>query len=156
MLDDDEILDELEPARTSNRGFWLVIVALLTMSALLVGAIFANRPLVNAISGAESQLRHARSLADDEYAQGGTYTAADATSLSLADSGLNYVPGDVPSSGLGSVSVFATDSVWAAAVQARPHACFYIKREAGAGIRYGSGITCTGRAAVRGATSGGW
>ena len=45
-----------------------------------------------------------------------------------ADGGaLSVVGPDTPSSGLGEVSVYADDTMWAAAVSVRPNACFYPK-----------------------------
>jgi hypothetical protein len=46
------------------------------------------------------------------------------------------------------VSVLADGSVWAAAAQARPEACFYLRLELGADPRYGAGTACTGEAAL--------
>ena len=50
--------------------------------------------------------------------------------------------------GLDVVSVSASESTWAAAVQARPGACFYLRLDEGADPRYGSGTECTGEAAL--------
>ncbi len=50
--------------------------------------------------------------------------------------------------GLDDVSVSASDTVWAAAVQVRPGACFYIRLGAGADPRYGAGTECTGDVAL--------
>jgi hypothetical protein len=132
------------------------MVTLLTLCAVVFVAILGNRPLVSAIARAESELRHARSLADQRFADGGTYQDADAASLARTDQGVAYVAGDVESPGLGTVSVYATATVWAAAVQARPGACFYIARSARGPARYGSGTTCTGEAAASAATSDAW
>jgi hypothetical protein len=151
VLSDEDLLRGPGPeprVRGSNRGFWLVIVTLLTLCAVVVVAIFANRPLVTAIARSESELRYAQALADDRFAEGGTYLDADAASLAAVDDGVAYVAGDVASPSLGTVSVYATATVWAAAVQARPGACFYIARSAGGRVRYGSGTTCTGLAAT--------
>jgi hypothetical protein len=157
VLSDEELLDEPEPrVRPSNRGFWLVMVTLLTLCAVVFVAIVGNRPLVSAIARAESELRHARSLADQRFAEGGTYEDAGAAALAAIDRRTAYVAGDVESPGLGTVSVYATATVWAAAVQARPGACFYLARTAGGPLRYGSGTTCTGEAARSAATPAGW
>ncbi len=58
------------------------------------------------------------------------------------------VPRDEASFGLDVVSVSSSDTVWAAAVQARPGACFYIRLGVGADPRYGAGTDCTGEAAL--------
>jgi hypothetical protein len=157
VLSDEETLRGPEPqVRSSNRGFWLVMVTLLTLCAVVFVAILGNRPLVSSIARAESELRHARSLADQRFADGGTYQDADAASLARIDQRLAYVAGDVESAGPGTVSVYATATVWGAAVQARPDACFYIARSAGGPVRYGSGTSCTGEAAASAATSDAW
>ena len=56
----------------------------------------------------------------------------------------------------GQISVYASDTVWAAAVLVRPGACFYLKVDASKSItRYGAGTTCTGVAALT-ADGGEW
>jgi hypothetical protein len=151
LHDDDELIhgDELYPAgRTSNRRFWLVVVAFTTICAVVLVALFANQPLVSSIARAQFELRQAESLAEDRCGEGGSFSQADAESLARIDDSLTYVDGDVESRRAGTVSVYATATVWAAAVQARPDACFFIKRSADQGIRYGAGETCTGEAAL--------
>ena len=158
MLDDDELLggEELEPAAPpSNRRFWLVVVAFATTCAVVLVALFANRPLVSSIARAQSELRHAESLAETRFADSGTFSQAGAESLARIDDSLTYVAGDVESGEAGTVSVYATATVWAAAVQARSHACFFIKRSAGEAVVYGAGETCTGLAALQ-ANQDGW
>ena len=157
MLDDDELLegDDLAPAPPTNRRFWIVVVAIATTCAVVLVALFANRPLVGSIARAESELRHARSLAEGRFADSGTFSQADADSLGRIDDSLTYVGGDVESDGAGTVSVYATATVWAAAVQARPRACFFIKLSAGQPVSYGAGETCTGEAALS-ANQDGW
>jgi hypothetical protein len=151
VLDDPGVLHDADPDEApprSNRGFWLVVIAFATTCAVVLVALFANLPLVNSIARAESELRHAESLAERQFGGSGTFSQADAESLARLDDSLTYVDGDVESKQAGTVSVYATATVWAAAVQARPGACFFIKRVADAGLRYGSGETCTGRAAL--------
>jgi hypothetical protein len=47
------------------------------------------------------------------------------------------------------VSVYASSDVWAAAVQARPDACFFIKQVIGEDTAYAVATgDCTGRAAL--------
>ena len=155
MIDDDatsasgfEPGDDLEPVHRSNRGFWVVSVALGLTCVLLVVAIFANRPLKDSIAHTEFDLHGALSRADSIRAETGTYTGADAAGMAAVDEARTYVPGDEASNGPGSVSVESSASVWAAAVQARPQACFYIKQVVGEDTTYGVGTVCTGRAAL--------
>jgi hypothetical protein len=149
--DDDELLYDGEVApdlRPSNRRFWLIVAAFATTCVVILVALFANLPLVNSIARAQFELRYAESLAEQRFGSSGTFTQADAESLARLDDTLIYVDGDVESRRAGTVSVYATATVWAAAVQARPDACFFIKRSADHGLTYGSGVTCTGEAAL--------
>jgi len=66
------------------------------------------------------------------------------------------VDANTPSTRPGQISVYATDTVWAATVLVRPGACFYLKVDADKNItRYGAGTTCTGTAALS-ADGGEW
>jgi hypothetical protein len=115
----------------------------------MVIAIFANRPLKDAIAHTESDLNGALDRAQRVQATSGTFTGADAASLASGDDERDYVGPDEPSSGPGSVSVYASSNVWAAAVQARPQACFFIKQVIGEDTSYAVAAgECTGRAAL--------
>ncbi len=156
MAEDDDILNayerELEdvplPRRRSNRGFWVVITTFGLACILLIGEIFANKPIGDAIGHAEHTLRTAQADAERIQGQTGSFQDADATGLGATGSVLTYRAPDQPSTGLDDVSVIASGTEWAAAVQARPGACFYIRLVAGQDARYGGGTTCTGRAAL--------
>jgi hypothetical protein len=162
-MQDDEIIETyereldalIEAPRRGNRGFWLVAVALLLGCVLLVVEIFANRPLVGSIGHAESDLRAAQAIALRVHASTSSFLGADATGLSAADSSRTYTSAEEPSLGLGRLSIFASDSQWAAAVQVRPDACMYIFEQIGSPTRYGGGTDCTGRSAL-GASSDAW
>jgi len=161
MHDDDEILEAHEfefddpmrgaPAR-SNRGFWLVTGSLLLACVLMLLAIFVNRPIGNVIGRSQHALRLAQQGAQRVYAETGSFQGADATSLTQAryDGGeLTYLDADTASTSTGSVSVAASASTWAAAVQIKPGACFYLKLNAGAtDPLYGVGTECTGTQAL--------
>jgi len=153
VIDDRETFDEVEARPRSNRGFWIIAVALLTASAIVLVAIFANRPLVGAIAHSEKSLRDALAQAERIRGDGGTF--AQATSEDLSGDGLTFIPGNQVSDDPATVSVHSTDTTWAAAVAARPNACFYIMQVAGEATRYGSGTTCTGDAALS-ANADGW
>jgi hypothetical protein len=163
MRDDDEIIEAYEmeiggaspaPAdsRGSNRGFWLVLGAILAASAILMVEIFANRPIAEDIGRAQHDLRAAETEARSVLDATGTFEAADADALDAAgldDGALNVVGPDEVSSGLGEVSVYADATTWAAAVSARPNACFYLKLVVGRDDPlYGVGTECTGREAL--------
>ena len=137
-----------EPAPRSNRGFWIVAGTLLVSGVFLIVEIFANRPLANTIGHAQSTLRRAEAAAKAVYDRTGSFQEADAGALGEDVTGLSFRSGDGSSVGLDDVSVSASDTVWAAAVQVRPGACFYIRLGAGADPRYGAGTECTGEVAL--------
>ena len=154
MAIDDEVIRAYEeefgpePAPRSNRGFWIVAGTLLVSGVFLVVEIFANRPLANTIGHAQSTLRRAEAAAKAVYDRTGSFQDADAGALDEDVTGLSFRSGDGSSVGLDDVSVSASDTVWAAAVQVRPGACFYIRLGAGADPRYGAGTECTGEVAL--------
>jgi hypothetical protein len=163
VRDEDEIIEaydrELgpeppvaEPRRRSNRGFWLVMGAILAASAILVVEIFANRDVANTIGRAQHDLRVAEAEARRVVSTTGTFEEADAEALAAAalDGGaLTAVGPDEVSAGLGEVSVYADPTTWAAAVSVRPRACFFLKLVAGQDEpSYGIGTECTARQAL--------
>ena len=154
MAADDDVIrsydDELgpEPLPRSNRGFWLVAGTLVVGGLFLLVEIFANRPLANSIGHAQDSLRRAQAAAEIVYSRQGSFEDADAAALDEDITDLSFGPADEASVGLNDVSVAASDTVWAAAVQARPGACFYIRLGLGADPRYGAGTECTGEAAL--------
>jgi hypothetical protein len=164
--DDDELIQAYEsefadrtPTRRSNRGFWLVLGILLVSSIVMLVEIFANRPIANTIGHAQHTLRVAQAGAEQRFAETGTFTEADAAGLTASGigdtDGLTFVPSDEASSGLDSVSIFASDTEWAAAVEATPGACFYLRLRAGEDELYGVGTVCTAEQA-RQATDPRW
>jgi hypothetical protein len=154
MAIDDEVIRAYEeefgpePAPRSNRGFWIVAGTLLVSGVFLIVEIFANRPLANTIGHAQSTLRKAQAAAERVHDRTSSFEDADATALGEDVTGLSFRSGDGSSVGLDDVSVSASDTVWAAAVQVRPGACFYIRLGAGADPRYGAGTECTGDVAL--------
>ena len=154
MPADDDIIraydQELgpEPPVRSNRGFWVVAGTLLLGGIFLVVEIFANRPLADSIGHAQQTLRRAQAAAEVALAQTGGFEAADADGLAARMGDLTFRAGDESSAGLDDVSVSASDTTWAAAVQIRPGACFYLKLDRGGDPRYGSGTECTGETAL--------
>lgn len=154
MAIDDEVIRAYEeefgpePAPRSNRGFWIVAGTLLVSGVFLIVEIFANRPLANTIGHAQSTLRRAEAAAKAVYDRTGSFQEADAGALGEDVTGVSFRSGDGSSVGLDDVSVSASDTVWAAAVQVRPGACFYIRLGAGADPRYGAGTECTGDVAL--------
>jgi hypothetical protein len=160
MRDDDEIIgayerelgNELRPARRSNRGFWIVLGAILAASAIILVEIFANRPIADSIGRAQHDLRVGEAEAASVLAETGSFEGADAAALDAAEldgGALSVVGPDQASAGLGEISVYADDTTWAAAVSARPNGCFYLKLVEGLDDPlYGSGTRCTAREAL--------
>jgi hypothetical protein len=151
---DDEVIRAYEeefgpgPTAPSNHGFWIVAGTLLVSGVFLIVEIFANRPLANSIGHAQDTLRRAQAAAEIVHTRTGSFQQADAGGLSEDITDLSFRSGDRASVGLNDVSVSASDTVWAAAVQVRPGACFYIRLGAGADPRYGAGTGCTGEVAL--------
>lgn len=162
MRDDDDIIEAYEQElgtvpepvtrRGSNRGFWIVLGTILAASAIIVVEIFANRPIAQTIGRAQSDLRAAEAEARSVMAATGSFEGAGAAALDAADldaGALAVVGPDEVSAGLGEVSVYADATTWAAAVSARPNACFYLKLVVGRDDPlYGVGTECTGREAL--------
>jgi hypothetical protein len=152
MRDEDEIIEayeeEFEPARRSNPGFWLVAGALLIACVVVFVAILANRPLGDSIAHAESTLRDAQAAATTVRNGSGSYADADVASIAAAEPTNTYGSGDVASTGLDEVSVATGAGEWAAAVEARPGACFYLHLTDAGDTFYGVGTDCTGRTAL--------
>jgi hypothetical protein len=158
--DDDDILDAYEreldgadliqPHRSSNRGFWMVATTIGLGAIVLMVEIFANRPMVNAISRTENDLRAALRRAERIYADGGSFTPADAGALGAADGARRYVAADQPADQPGTVSVYASADTWAASSPTRSGTCFSIKQVTGQDTTYlVSDGDCTGTGALR-------
>ena len=152
-IDDDVIRayeDELgpEPVPRPNRGFWVVAGTMLVGGLFLLVEIFANRPLANSIGHAQDSLRRAEAAAEIVYNRTASFEGADAESLEEDVPDLAFRAADEASFGLDVVSVSASDLEWAAAVQTRPGACFYLHLRVGEDARYGVGTECTGQAAL--------
>ena len=154
MAADDDLIraydEELgpEPVPRSNRGFWVVAGTMLVGGVFLIVEIFANRPLANSIGHAQDSLRRAQAAAEIVASRTASFEGADPMSLEDDVPGLAFLPGDEESFGLDVVSVSASEHGWAAAVQTRPGACFYLHLRVGEDARYGAGTECTGDAAL--------
>jgi hypothetical protein len=144
-----EGLESDEQPAHSNRGFWVVATSLALVCVLMVVAIVVNRPLKDTIAHTESDLNSALAAARRIQTSSGTFAGAEAATLAAGDDDRRYVGPDEPSGGPGTVSVYASPDVWAAAVQARPDACFFIKQVVGEDTAYAVATgACTGRAAL--------
>src|SRR5437868_7626941 len=123
-MDDEDVIAAHEaefqrPGRPSNRPFWMIVGTIAMAGVILVGEIFANRPLVNTIATTEHDLRYALGLAEQVYERSGSFDDAGWLKLGAIDAQLQYQGPGLASRGPGYVSVYALGSTWAAAVQAR-------------------------------------
>ena len=104
------------------------------------------------IGHAQFDLRAAQTAALEISSASGSFAGANADGMNLArlDEGrLVAVGPDEVSDGVNEISVYADEDTWAAAVSARPGACFYLKiTTTEESPLYGVGTTCTGRAAL--------
>lgn len=130
-----------------NRGFWLVAGSIGLACVFLVAAILYNAPMKETIGHAEDTLQVAQAAAQRIHDASGSFGTADAAALSSADPSHTYRDAATASSGLDDVSVATSPTSWAAAVQARPGACFYLHLM-DADVFYGVGTVCTGSVAM--------
>jgi hypothetical protein len=144
--EDDDILESYEREldgepfqplpRRSNRGFWMVAGTMGLGAAVLMVEIFANRPMVNAISRTQNDLKVSLAAAERIYADGGSFTPADADALAAVVEGRAFVDADRSASSPGTVSVYASGTTWAAASPTAQGTCFYMKQVAEADTLY--------------------
>ena len=136
-------------ARTSNRGFWLVVGLMVAASAVLLVLILLNRPAAERASEftARHNLRTALAAAETVRNQDGTFAAATALRLRQAEPDLLFIDPDESSNNAEVISVLATHSMWAAAARAETGACFWLRVGPGRTIVYGRGTDCSGQAA---------
>jgi len=139
-----------DAARRSNRGFWLVAGAIGAACVFLVVEIVVNRPIKDSIGHAEATLRDAQATVETvrSGSASGSVASADAAAMSAADPAHTYRDGASVSTGLDDVSVATGEGAWAAAVQARPGACFYLRLTDAGDVFYGVGTVCTGETAL--------
>jgi hypothetical protein len=155
-MTDDEVIASFErefadrpSTQRRGRGFWVVTGTLILATVVVVVEIFANRPMADTIGHAESSLRDAQAAAERVRREEGTYAGADARGLNGVEQDLRFLEPDEPSAGLDDVSVIASAGGWAAAVQARPGACFYLRLDADGTEHFGVGTGCTARDALQ-------
>jgi hypothetical protein len=103
-------------------------------------------------AAAQGTVGRAVVVAQTLYAEQGTFTT-DLPTLSAFDPGLRFTSG--PSTGPETVSYAVGGTEFAAAVRSGSGACWWVKIDASSRTSYGSGATCTGRAALA-ASSPSW
>ena len=158
------------PRPTGSFPFKLVgVVACLVLAAaaafvFLSGADEAGKEIADARSetlvqidraydaAAQGTVGRAVVVAQTLYAEQGTFTT-DLPTLSAFDPGLRFTSG--PSTGPETVSYAVGGMEFAAAVRSESGACWWVKIDASSRTSYGSGVTCTGSAALA-ASSPSW
>lgn len=151
---DKEILRAYEAELASatpprpNRSFWLILGVVVAAGIFVVVEILVHLPLANSIGVAQESLRRTQHVAERIRADEVGFAEADSEALSEELSDLTFLPASASSTGVRDVSVSASPDVWAAAVQARRGACFFLRLEIGEDPMYGVGAECTGEAAL--------
>jgi Na+-transporting methylmalonyl-CoA/oxaloacetate decarboxylase gamma subunit len=137
------------PARASNRGFWIVTIPMVVVSAVLLVLVFANRPVAEKASeftarhSLRSSLDAARAIARDR----GSLAAATTLALRERLPDLAFTDPDLSSNNAEVVSVYATAALWAGAARAEDGACFWIRVDAAGRVATGRGSDCSADAA---------
>ncbi len=160
--------------RDSEEGFTLIelMVVVLIIAILIAIAIpqFLGARARAQDRAAQSSLRNALTAAKTAYTDQSNYAQATDLLLPAIEPSLTYVAAGTASADQGSIPSFKVVSVavssqvagdnqvWSAAVLSKSGTCYYIK-DVGVGVGtagtfYGSGATCTGTAAITGATNG--
>ncbi len=110
--------------------------------------VLAQRPLRDTIGHAQQSLRTAQAAATAIETRSGSFAGADVDGIGGEDPSLRYLSADEASRGLDEVSVAVGATDWAAAVEVRPGACFYLRLTAEGDTFYGAGTVCTGTVAL--------
>jgi hypothetical protein len=82
------------------------------------------------------------------FARDHSFAAADAAGLVTADPAIRLLDPGSPSTSPDELSIAASDTGWAAAVEVRPGACFYLRLTAAGEVLYGNGTDCRATAAL--------
>jgi hypothetical protein len=105
-------------------------------------------------AAAQTTLQGAMAAAKTIFLDGSSYQGANPAAFAEVEPSLTYTDG--PSAALGTVSVASTPTTVGLSVMSASGTCFYMKDDATAGTTYGSGLTCTGQAALSGAAAASW
>ena len=124
---------------------------------VLVSLILLNRPVAERASEvtARQNLRHAMDAARQIEREHGTFLAATKLELKAIASDLLFIDPDEASNAPEVVSVYASDTAWAAANRADTGTCYYVRMGSDAPTTFGTGADCTGVAAL-GAAATAW
>jgi hypothetical protein len=92
-------------------------------------------------------------VAAEKIVQTGTFADVSTARLAAAHLGFTFVHG--PSTEPQMISVASSRTAWAAAVMSDGSTCYYIRLRAGDAVTFGTGLDCTGEAAL-GANDPSW
>lgn len=146
----DELTDDGAPLpRARGRSAWIVFAALGFACVFVVVEIFANLGIKDSIGHAEQTLTVAQAAAGRVAAADGNYSDADHLRLEAVEPSLQWIAGGDQATGIDEVSVATANGDWAAAVEARPGACFYLHVTREGTTYYGIGTSCTGQQALQ-------
>jgi hypothetical protein len=146
----DELTDDGAPLpRGKGRSSWIVFAALGFACVFVVVEIFANLGIKDSIGHAEQTLTVAQAAAGRVAAADGDYRGADHLRLEAVEPSLQWIAGGDQATGADEVSVATQNGDWAAAVEARPGACFYLHVTSEGTTFYGVGTSCTGQEALQ-------
>ena len=132
---------------SSNRGFWIVFIALAAGGIALVVLVIAFRPVARtgAVAFAQQNLRTAAAAAQRVADQDGSLALATALRMRAEPdvSDLLFIDPDTSSNDSEIVSVLATSRSWTGATRADTGECFWVRVEATGGTVYGTGTNCS-------------
>jgi hypothetical protein len=103
---------------------------------------------------AQQNLQNALLAARQSFTESASYQGLTPATLASTEPSLQYTDGPSPS--VSTVSVAATAEAVGLAIEAPSGTCFYIKDSGVGGTTFGTGTTCTGQAAMAGATATSW
>jgi hypothetical protein len=92
-------------------------------------------------------------VAAEKIVRTGTFADVSTARLAAARLGFTFVQG--PSTEPQMISVASSRTAWAAAVMSDSSTCYYIRLRAGDAVTFGTGLACTGEAAL-GANDPSW
>ncbi len=135
-------------AAHSNRGFWKIVLALAVGGVLLIGSVFAFRPVARsgAVAYAQSNLRRAADAAERLAETGGSLAAADRAGMASVPEvdDLLFIDPDQSSNDSEIVSVLAGRESWTGAARADTGDCYWVRLDVTGEQVLGTGTDCSG------------
>ncbi|MEA2556490.1 MAG: hypothetical protein QOG88_28 [Actinomycetota bacterium] len=144
-----EEANALASRQTVLQNRQLAVAEAATQTVAVAATVDPSVAALQAQHEAFAALRAAKAL----HRSTGTFTAAGPAELTASTAGRVFVDG--PSIEPQVVSVSTSKTAWAAAVMSSEGICYYVRVAPTDAIRYGTGVACTGAAAMR-ASGGRW